>query len=52
MIVLQHSVALCVSRVAIASVSDSVYVAAKRMRELQVNSAVIVMENKIQGILT
>ncbi|KAG2399365.1 CBS domain-containing protein [Vigna angularis] len=39
-------------RVAIASVSDSVYVAAKRMRELQVNSAVIVMEDKIHGILT
>ncbi|WVZ21201.1 hypothetical protein V8G54_008523 [Vigna mungo] len=40
------------TKVAIASVSDSVYVAAKRMRELQVNSAVIVMENKIHGILT
>ncbi|KAK7353665.1 hypothetical protein VNO80_19116 [Phaseolus coccineus] len=40
------------TKVAIASVSDPVYVAAKRMRELQVNSAVIVMENKIQGILT
>ncbi|CAJ1974853.1 unnamed protein product [Sphenostylis stenocarpa] len=40
------------TKVAIASVSDPVYVAAKRMRELQLNSAVIVMENKIQGILT
>ncbi|RDX78802.1 CBS domain-containing protein CBSCBSPB3, partial [Mucuna pruriens] len=40
------------TKVAIASVSDSVYVAAKKMRELQVNSAVIVLENKIQGILT
>ncbi|BAT79270.1 hypothetical protein VIGAN_02212400 [Vigna angularis var. angularis] len=40
------------TKVAIASVSDSVYVAAKRMRELQVNSAVIVMEDKIHGILT
>ncbi|KAK7410927.1 hypothetical protein VNO78_02160 [Psophocarpus tetragonolobus] len=40
------------TKVAIASVSDPVYVAAKKMRELQVNSAVVVMENKIQGILT
>ncbi|XP_027339326.1 CBS domain-containing protein CBSCBSPB3-like isoform X4 [Abrus precatorius] len=44
--------ALYVSRAAISSISDPVYVAAKRMRELQVNSAVIVMENKIHGILT
>ncbi|KAG5019480.1 hypothetical protein JHK87_015335 [Glycine soja] len=40
------------SRVAIALVSDPVYVAAKKMRELHVNAAVIVMENKIKGILT
>ncbi|TKY73779.1 CBS domain-containing protein CBSCBSPB3 [Spatholobus suberectus] len=40
------------TKVAVASVSDPVYVAAKKMRELHVNSAVIVMENKIQGILT
>ncbi|KAL3025634.1 hypothetical protein AAZX31_04G189500 [Glycine max] len=40
------------TKVAIALASDPVYVAAKKMRELHVNSAVIVMENKIQGILT
>nr|KYP61885.1 hypothetical protein KK1_016397 [Cajanus cajan] len=40
------------TKVAIASVSDSVYVAAKKMRELYVSSAVIVTDNKIQGILT
>ncbi|XP_027339324.1 CBS domain-containing protein CBSCBSPB3-like isoform X2 [Abrus precatorius] len=40
------------TKAAISSISDPVYVAAKRMRELQVNSAVIVMENKIHGILT
>ncbi|KAL2347167.1 hypothetical protein Fmac_001167 [Flemingia macrophylla] len=40
------------TKVAIASVSDSVYVAAKRMRELYVSSAVIVTDKKIQGILT
>ncbi|KHN09655.1 CBS domain-containing protein CBSCBSPB3, partial [Glycine soja] len=40
------------TKVAIALVSDPVYVAAKKMRELHVNAAVIVMENKIKGILT
>ncbi|KAJ7957075.1 CBS domain-containing protein [Quillaja saponaria] len=40
------------TKVAIASPSDPVYVAARKMRELRVNSAVIVMGNKIQGILT
>ncbi|XP_050206547.1 CBS domain-containing protein CBSCBSPB3 [Mercurialis annua] len=38
--------------VAIASPSDPVYVAAKKMRDLQVNSVIIVSGNKIQGILT
>ncbi|KAJ1386623.1 PB1 domain [Sesbania bispinosa] len=37
---------------AITSASDPVYVAAKKMQELGVNSAVVVMETKIQGILT
>ena len=45
-------VALHTSRVAVASPSDPVYVAAKKMRELQVNSAIVVTGNKIQGILT
>ncbi|KAJ1405017.1 PB1 domain [Sesbania bispinosa] len=45
---------LYVSRVAIASAADPVYVAAKKMQELRVNSAVIVSLSgtKIQGILT
>lgn len=40
------------SRVAIVSPSDPVYVATKKMRELRINSVVIVTGNKIQGILT
>ncbi|XP_022739692.1 CBS domain-containing protein CBSCBSPB3-like [Durio zibethinus] len=40
------------SKVAIVSSSDPVCVAAKKMRELQVNSVVMVTGNKIQGILT
>ncbi|XP_061339888.1 CBS domain-containing protein CBSCBSPB3-like [Gastrolobium bilobum] len=40
------------TRVAITSASDNVYVAGKKMRDLRVNSAVIVMGTKIQGILT
>ncbi|XP_073277812.1 CBS domain-containing protein CBSCBSPB3-like isoform X1 [Primulina huaijiensis] len=40
------------SRVAIISPSDPVYVAAKMMRELRVNSVVVMTGNKIQGILT
>ncbi|KAH8502733.1 hypothetical protein H0E87_014146 [Populus deltoides] len=44
--------ALHTSRVAVASPSDPVYVAAKKMRELRVNSAIVVTGNKIQGILT
>ncbi|XP_021273732.1 CBS domain-containing protein CBSCBSPB3 isoform X2 [Herrania umbratica] len=40
------------SKVPIVSSSDPVYVAAKKMRELRVNSVVIVTGNKIQGILT
>ncbi|KAL4632731.1 CBS domain-containing protein CBSCBSPB3-like isoform X1 [Castanea sativa] len=40
------------AKVPIVSVSDPVYVAAKKMRELRVNSVVIMMGNKIQGILT
>lgn len=42
----------CDVRVAIVSPSDPVQVAAKRMRELRVNSVVIMTSNKIQGILT
>lgn len=41
-----------VFRVAIVSPSDPVNVAAKKMRELRVNSVVIMTGNKIQGILT
>ncbi|KAL8477467.1 hypothetical protein ACS0TY_029672 [Phlomoides rotata] len=40
------------SRVAIVSPSDPVHVAAKRMRELRVNSVLIVTGTNIQGILT
>ncbi|XP_065873416.1 CBS domain-containing protein CBSCBSPB3 isoform X2 [Euphorbia lathyris] len=40
------------TKVAIASPSDSVYVAAKRMRDLRVNSVIIVTGNRTQGILT
>ncbi|XP_061346836.1 CBS domain-containing protein CBSCBSPB3-like [Gastrolobium bilobum] len=42
------------TKFAIASAADPVYVAAKKMRELRVNSAVVVSQSgtKIQGILT
>ncbi|KAJ4715187.1 CBS domain-containing protein [Melia azedarach] len=40
------------AKVAIASPSDPVYVAAKKMRELRCNSVIIATGNKIQGILT
>ena len=40
------------TKVAITSPSDSVHIAAKRMQELHVSSAVIVVETKIKGILT
>ncbi|XP_075510533.1 CBS domain-containing protein CBSCBSPB3-like [Primulina tabacum] len=40
------------SRVAVVSPSDPVYVAAKKMRELRINSVVVMTGNKIQGILT
>ncbi|CAN6543072.1 unnamed protein product [Malus baccata var. baccata] len=40
------------TKVAVVSPSDPVYVAAKRMREFRVNSVIIIMGNKIQGILT
>ncbi|KAL8045043.1 hypothetical protein ABFX02_08G086500 [Erythranthe guttata] len=40
------------SRVAFVSPSDPVHVAAKRMRELRVNSVLIMTGNDIQGILT
>ncbi|GFP84123.1 CBS domain-containing protein cbscbspb3 [Phtheirospermum japonicum] len=40
------------SRVATVAPSDPVHVAAKRMRELRVNSVLIVTENNIHGILT
>ncbi|XP_050379586.1 CBS domain-containing protein CBSCBSPB3 isoform X3 [Argentina anserina] len=40
------------TKVAIVSPSDPVYVAAKRMRDFRVNSVIIIMGNKIQGILT
>ncbi|KAG2716083.1 hypothetical protein I3760_03G107600 [Carya illinoinensis] len=39
-------------KVAVVSPSDPVYVAAKRMRDLRVNSVVVMTGNKIQGILT
>ena len=45
-------VALHTSRVAVASPSDPVNVAANKMRELRVNSVIVVTRNKIQGILT
>ncbi|XP_047336805.1 CBS domain-containing protein CBSCBSPB3-like [Impatiens glandulifera] len=40
------------ARVAIVSPSDSVYTAAKKMQELKVNSVLIVVGKKTQGILT
>ncbi|CAA7019149.1 unnamed protein product [Microthlaspi erraticum] len=40
------------SKVALVAPTDSVYVAAKRMRDLRVNSVVISNGSKIQGILT
>ncbi|KAI4343487.1 hypothetical protein L6164_010828 [Bauhinia variegata] len=40
------------TKVAIASAADPVYVAARKMRELRVNSALILTGNKIQGIFT
>ncbi|KAK6923695.1 CBS domain [Dillenia turbinata] len=40
------------SKVALISPSDPVYVAAKKMRDYRVNSVIVVMGNKIQGILT
>ncbi|KAI3451596.1 hypothetical protein Pfo_008261 [Paulownia fortunei] len=40
------------SRVAVVSPSDPVHVAAKRMRELRINSVLIMTGNNIQGILT
>ncbi|KAJ6419381.1 hypothetical protein OIU84_029482 [Salix udensis] len=40
------------TRVAVASPSDPVNVAANKMRELRVNSVIVVTRNKIQGILT
>lgn len=40
------------TKVAIVSPSDPVHVAAKRMRELRVNSVIVTAGNKIQGILT
>lgn len=49
---LPNFVALYVFRVPIVSLSDPVNVAAKKMREMRVNSVVIMMGNKIQGILT
>lgn len=39
-------------RVAMVSPSDPVQVAAKKMRELRVNSVIVITGNKIQGILT
>ena len=39
-------------RVAIVSPSDTIYMAAKKMRELRVNSAIVSTNNKPQGILT
>ncbi|KAG6773495.1 hypothetical protein POTOM_020773 [Populus tomentosa] len=51
-LVLPILVALRASRVAIASPSDPVYAATKKMRELRVNSVIVATGNKIQGILT
>lgn len=52
LIVLPSFLALCVYRVAITTVADPVYVAAKKMRDLHVNSAIIMAGNKLLGILT
>ncbi|TYK02779.1 CBS domain-containing protein CBSCBSPB3 [Cucumis melo var. makuwa] len=40
------------TKAAIVSASDPIYVAAKKMRELRVNSVVMTVGTKIQGILT
>ncbi|OWM69416.1 CBS domain-containing protein CBSCBSPB3-like isoform X1 [Punica granatum] len=40
------------TKVAIVSLSDPVYVAAKKMREFRVNSVIVSTGSKIQGILT
>ncbi|CAG7908026.1 unnamed protein product [Brassica rapa] len=40
------------SKVALASPSDPVFVASKKMRDLRVNSVIITVGNKVQGILT
>ncbi|CAI9108771.1 OLC1v1008455C1 [Oldenlandia corymbosa var. corymbosa] len=40
------------AKVAIVSSSDPIHVAAKRMKELRVNSVIVMSANKIQGILT
>ncbi|CAK9141989.1 unnamed protein product [Ilex paraguariensis] len=40
------------AKVATVSPSDPVHVAAKKMRDLRVNSVIIMIGNKIQGILT
>ncbi|KAG2329145.1 hypothetical protein Bca4012_021258 [Brassica carinata] len=40
------------SKVVLVAPSDSVYVAAKRMRDLRVNSVIISMGSRVQGILT
>ncbi|XP_031122123.1 CBS domain-containing protein CBSCBSPB3 [Ipomoea triloba] len=40
------------AKVAMVSPSDPVQVAAKKMRELRVNSVIVITGNKIQGILT
>ncbi|KAJ0241609.1 CBS domain-containing protein CBSCBSPB2 [Hirschfeldia incana] len=40
------------SKVVLVAPSDTVYVAAKRMRELRVNSVIISAGSKVQGILT
>ncbi|KAI3984079.1 hypothetical protein MKX01_035206 [Papaver californicum] len=47
-----NALLLLLTRVAIVSPSDPVYVAAKKMRDLRVNSVIITTGNKPQGILT
>ncbi|MBA0617104.1 hypothetical protein Godav_026578 [Gossypium davidsonii] len=51
-VLLHHASRAKYYRVAIVSSSDPVCVAAKKMRELRVNSVVMMTGNKIQGILT
>lgn len=51
-VVLIHCGASVLDRVATVGLSDTVYTATKKMRDLRVNSVVITTNNKPQGILT